>query len=73
MRIGLQHQTGSVHRDLERTLDAVLAADGVAERAIAQAGWVRRGLLGRLVKVDGETSVGWEAWTPRRAERAKAA
>jgi hypothetical protein len=53
MTLSKSTRNGHVRRDLEATHAVVLAADGNAERAIEQAAWERRGVLGRLVRVPG--------------------
>jgi hypothetical protein len=60
---------GHVRRDLEPTHAVVVAAHGYVERAIEQAAWERRGVLGRLVRIAAPTDgvAAPEAAATRRA------
>jgi hypothetical protein len=51
MTLSKSTRNGHVRRDLDATHAVVVAAHGHAERAIEQAAWERRGVLGRLVRV----------------------
>lgn len=63
-------RNGHVRRDLEATHAVVLAAHGYAERAIEQAAWERRGVLGRLVRVPGMPATEIAAATAVRRQAA---
>lgn len=44
--------TDRIHRDLDATARLVQEGDGLVERSIGRFHWERRGLLGRLTRLD---------------------